>query len=98
MDGVVLCRLVNALRPGTIPIINTDLWPTPSGRVSSSSLGTNLRARKNVDAFLEACRTLGVPASSLCTAMDILQQHETTVLVGCIEELVKRCPARVSPL
>ena len=89
MDGVVLCRVVNAVSPGKIPTIYTDLWPVSKTRISSSALSTNLRARKNVDAFLEACRQLGVRSTNLCTAMDILQQKETVALVVCIEELVK---------
>jgi hypothetical protein len=87
MDGVVLCRFMNAMYPGKIPVIYGQLWPAPHKRVSSSTLATNLKARKNVDSFLEACRQLGVKSTNMCTALDILQQKDITQLVVCLEEL-----------
>ncbi|XP_031821176.1 leucine-rich repeat and calponin homology domain-containing protein 4 isoform X5 [Sarcophilus harrisii] len=52
-NGVVLCQLANHLRPRSVPFIHV-----PSPAVPKLSA---LKARKNVESFLEACRKMGVP-------------------------------------
>lgn len=44
-SGVVLCNLVNALRPGTIPKVSHSKMPFP--------------IRENIKAFCDACRAFG---------------------------------------
>ncbi|XP_069859314.1 leucine-rich repeat and calponin homology domain-containing protein 1 isoform X3 [Dipodomys merriami] len=53
MDGVVLCHLVNHLRPRSVGSIHV-----PSPAVPKLSMA---KCRRNVENFLEACRKLGVP-------------------------------------
>ncbi|XP_029113547.1 leucine-rich repeat and calponin homology domain-containing protein 1 isoform X3 [Scleropages formosus] len=65
MDGVVLCHLVNHIRPRAVASIHV-----PSPAVPKLSMA---KCRRNVENFLDACRKLGVPESSLCSAYDILQ-------------------------
>ncbi|XP_054214213.1 leucine-rich repeat and calponin homology domain-containing protein 4 isoform X18 [Homo sapiens] len=52
-SGVILCQLANQLRPRSVPFIHV-----PSPAVPKLSA---LKARKNVESFLEACRKMGVP-------------------------------------
>ncbi|XP_017334902.1 leucine-rich repeat and calponin homology domain-containing protein 1 isoform X4 [Ictalurus punctatus] len=65
MDGVVLCHLANHVRPRSVASIHV-----PSPAVPRLSMA---KCRRNVENFLDACRKIGVPESSLCSAYDILQ-------------------------
>ncbi|XP_056610108.1 leucine-rich repeat and calponin homology domain-containing protein 1 isoform X2 [Triplophysa dalaica] len=65
MDGVVLCHLVNHIRPRSVGSIHV-----PSPAVPKLSMA---KCRRNVENFLDACRKMGVPESSLCSAYDVLQ-------------------------
>ncbi|XP_059355942.1 leucine-rich repeat and calponin homology domain-containing protein 1-like isoform X3 [Carassius carassius] len=65
MDGVVLCHLVNHIRARSVASIHV-----PSPAVPKLSMA---KCRRNVESFLDACRKMGVPESSLCTAYDVLQ-------------------------
>ncbi|XP_057563130.1 leucine-rich repeat and calponin homology domain-containing protein 1 isoform X1 [Hippopotamus amphibius kiboko] len=57
MDGVVLCHLVNHIRPRSVASIHV-----PSPAVPKLSMA---KCRRNVENFLEACRKLGVPENQL---------------------------------
>uniref|UniRef100_A0A8C1HYL9 Leucine rich repeats and calponin homology domain containing 1 n=1 Tax=Cyprinus carpio carpio TaxID=630221 RepID=A0A8C1HYL9_CYPCA len=65
MDGVVLCHLVNHIRPRSVASIHV-----PSPAVPKLSMA---KCRRNVENFLDACRKMGVPESSLCSAYDVLK-------------------------
>uniref|UniRef100_A0A8C5QP88 Leucine rich repeats and calponin homology domain containing 1 n=1 Tax=Leptobrachium leishanense TaxID=445787 RepID=A0A8C5QP88_9ANUR len=57
MDGVVLCHLVNQIRPRSVGSIHV-----PSPAVPKLSMA---KCRRNVENFLEACRKMGVPEEKL---------------------------------
>ncbi|XP_040513742.1 leucine-rich repeat and calponin homology domain-containing protein 1 isoform X11 [Gallus gallus] len=65
MDGVVLCHLVNHIRPRSVGSIHV-----PSPAVPKLSMA---KCRRNVENFLDACRKLGIPEADLCSPYDILQ-------------------------
>ncbi|NXA90126.1 LRCH1 protein, partial [Melanocharis versteri] len=65
MDGVVLCHLVNHVRPRSVGSIHV-----PSPAVPKLSMA---KCRRNVENFLDACRKLGIPEADLCSPYDILQ-------------------------
>ncbi|KAM3862100.1 leucine-rich repeat and calponin homology domain-containing protein 1 [Diretmus argenteus] len=65
MDGVVLCHLANYIRPRSVASIHV-----PSPAVPKLSMA---KCRRNVENFLDACRKMGVPESSLCSPYDIIQ-------------------------
>ncbi|KAI1885435.1 hypothetical protein AGOR_G00220130 [Albula goreensis] len=67
MDGVVLCHLANHIRPRSVASIHV-----PSPAVPKLSMA---KCRRNVENFLDACRRLGVPESTLCSAYDVLQSN-----------------------
>ncbi|KAM6385986.1 leucine-rich repeat and calponin homology domain-containing protein 1 isoform 6-T6 [Alca torda] len=57
MDGVVLCHLVNHVRPRSVGSIHV-----PSPAVPKLSMA---KCRRNVENFLDACRKLGIPEHSV---------------------------------
>ena len=79
-DGVVLCKLVNVFHPGSITRIHDD--------ERDSHHGANLKIRKNVDNFLEACRKMQLVHVSTVSSLDILQGAQTLKLIGLIRQLL----------
>uniref|UniRef100_A0A2K5RYW3 Leucine rich repeats and calponin homology domain containing 4 n=1 Tax=Cebus imitator TaxID=2715852 RepID=A0A2K5RYW3_CEBIM len=86
-SGVILCQLANQLRPRSVPFIHV-----PSPAVPKLSA---LKARKNVESFLEACRKMGVPEADLCSPSDLLQG--TTRGLRTVLEAVKRVGGKALP-
>lgn len=80
-DGIVLCHLVNHLRKGTIQIIHV-----PSSGVPKLTMP---KCQMNVDAFLDACRRIGVEKIDVCTAPDILEEKSPTKLCRTVEALLQ---------
>ncbi|PWA23360.1 hypothetical protein CCH79_00019509 [Gambusia affinis] len=99
MDGVVLCHLANHIRPRSVASIHVPspavVRVTNAGAFKSAGrraerLLTRIpklsmaKCRRNVENFLDACRKIGVPQSSLCSPYDITQcrlhQVRTTIL------------------
>uniref|UniRef100_A0A8C8SBD0 Leucine rich repeats and calponin homology domain containing 1 n=1 Tax=Pelusios castaneus TaxID=367368 RepID=A0A8C8SBD0_9SAUR len=66
MDGVVLCHLVNNIRPRSVGSIHV-----PSPAVPKLSMA---KCRRNVENFLDACRKLGIPEEKLCLPHHILEE------------------------
>ncbi|XP_071595561.1 leucine-rich repeat and calponin homology domain-containing protein 1 isoform X1 [Heliangelus exortis] len=66
MDGVVLCHLVNHVRPRSVGSIHV-----PSPAVPKLSMA---KCRRNVENFLDACRKLGIPEEKLCLPHHILEE------------------------
>uniref|UniRef100_A0A672NPN8 Leucine-rich repeat and calponin homology domain-containing protein 1-like n=1 Tax=Sinocyclocheilus grahami TaxID=75366 RepID=A0A672NPN8_SINGR len=58
MDGVVLCHLVNHIRPRSVASIHV-----PSPAVPKLSMA---KCRRNVENFLDSCRKMGVPENNIC--------------------------------
>ncbi|XP_055071693.2 leucine-rich repeat and calponin homology domain-containing protein 1 isoform X8 [Misgurnus anguillicaudatus] len=65
MDGVVLCHLVNHIRPRSVASIHV-----PSPAVPRLSMA---KCRRNVENFLDACRKMKVPEDKLCLPHHILE-------------------------
>lgn len=86
-SGVILCQLANQLRPRSVPFIHV-----PSPAVPKLSA---LKARKNVESFLEACRKMGVPEADLCSPSDLLQG--TARGLRTVLEAVKRVGGKALP-
>eukprot|EP00903_Cladosiphon_okamuranus_P008526 g8186.t1 len=87
MSGEILCTLVNAIRPGTIP------------HVHESQLG--FEQVENIDNFLSACCKLGVPPHALVDTADIFEMRDTPRVVECVHALGSAvqvsCPAFAGP-
>lgn len=82
-DGVVLCHLANHVRPRSIPSIHV-----PSPAVPKLTMA---KCRRNVENFLEACRRIGVPQDSLCSAGDVLK-GELVCVFRLVEALLSLAP------
>ncbi|KAI4797059.1 hypothetical protein KUCAC02_026584 [Chaenocephalus aceratus] len=67
MDVVVLCHLANQIHPRSVGSIHV-----PSPAVPKLSMA---KCRRNVENFLDACRKIGVPQTSLCSPYDIIQSR-----------------------
>ncbi|XP_076848513.1 DISP complex protein LRCH3 isoform X3 [Brachyhypopomus gauderio] len=88
-DGVVLCHLANHVRPRSVPSIHV-----PSPAVPKLTMA---KCRRNVENFLEACRRIGVPQGSLCSAAEVLQ-GEALCLHRLVQALLSLAPShRSSP-
>uniref|UniRef100_A0A669R1G7 Leucine rich repeats and calponin homology domain containing 1 n=1 Tax=Phasianus colchicus TaxID=9054 RepID=A0A669R1G7_PHACC len=84
MDGVVLCHLVNHIRPRSVGSIHV-----PSPAVPKLSMA---KCRRNVENFLDACRKLGIPEEKLCLPHHILEEKGLVKLHCAIKES-NHCPS-----
>ncbi|KAM4701449.1 leucine-rich repeat and calponin homology domain-containing protein 1 [Discoglossus pictus] len=80
MDGVVLCHLVNQIRPRSVGSIHV-----PSPAVPKLSMA---KCRRNVENFLEACRKMGVPEEKLCLPHHILEEKGLVKVGITVQALV----------
>ena len=94
-DGIVLCHFVNHLRKGTIAAIHV-----PSSGVPKLTMP---KCQMNVDAFLDACRKIGVNKVDICSPPDILEEKSPTNLCRTVHALllamgVPSSSSTISPL
>ncbi|KAK6486814.1 leucine-rich repeat and calponin homology domain-containing protein 1 isoform X5 [Huso huso] len=80
MDGVVLCHLVNHIRPRSVVSIHV-----PSPAVPKLSMA---KCRRNVENFLDACRKMGVPEEKLCLPHHILEEKGLVKVSITIQALI----------
>nr|XP_056719561.1 leucine-rich repeat and calponin homology domain-containing protein 4 [Euleptes europaea] len=71
-NGVLLCQLINHLRPRSVPFVHV-----PSPAVPKLNA---IKSRKNVESFLQACRQLGIPEVSLCSTSDVVRGNSHGLL------------------
>ncbi|KAM4676994.1 leucine-rich repeat and calponin homology domain-containing protein 4 isoform 2-T2 [Discoglossus pictus] len=84
-NGVILCQLLNHLRPRSISSIHV-----PSPAVPKLN---PVKCRRNVDSFLDACRRIGVPERDLCLASDILGGEHPLIVQRTVSSLLLLPPA-----
>lgn len=58
-NGVLLCKMINALKPGTIPKINTQRAP--------------FKEMENVDSYIKACGALKIPSQYCFMTVDLYE-------------------------
>eukprot|EP00802_Teleaulax_amphioxeia_P007667 Tamp_07674.p1 GENE.Tamp_07674~~Tamp_07674.p1 ORF type:complete len:553 (+),score=41.17 Tamp_07674:650-2308(+) len=75
-SGVVLCTLINKLKPGTIGKVSRSTMPFPM--------------RENIKAFCDACRALGVPDRDNFTTDDLFEQRNMKQVILCLLSLGRR--------
>eukprot|EP00293_Proteomonas_sulcata_P005332 CAMPEP_0184320550 /NCGR_PEP_ID=MMETSP1049-20130417/114439_1 /TAXON_ID=77928 /ORGANISM="Proteomonas sulcata, Strain CCMP704" /LENGTH=312 /DNA_ID=CAMNT_0026641083 /DNA_START=171 /DNA_END=1109 /DNA_ORIENTATION=+ len=76
-SGVVLCNLVNKIRPGTIKKISKAAMPFPQ--------------RENVKSFCDAARNLGVPDRDNFTTDDLFENRNFKQVKLCLFSLGRQC-------
>lgn len=72
-DGVLLCQLANAIKPGIIPTINCSDIP--------------YKQMENISMFLRACRILGVAEHSLFETIDLYEVKDLNLVIQCLYQL-----------
>uniref|UniRef100_K3WZS5 Calponin-homology (CH) domain-containing protein n=1 Tax=Globisporangium ultimum (strain ATCC 200006 / CBS 805.95 / DAOM BR144) TaxID=431595 RepID=K3WZS5_GLOUD len=72
-DGVMLCTLMNKIRPGIISRIQTSSMP--------------FKQMENITAFLKACRSVGVAEFDLFETVDLFELKKVDLVVKCIHAL-----------
>ncbi|CAF1104117.1 unnamed protein product [Adineta ricciae] len=69
-DGVLLCKLMNKLKPGSIPKIHTSGGP--------------MKLRENIGLFQNAARAYGVSESEVFQAVDLFDKQNIQQVTLCI--------------
>jgi len=72
-DGLVLCKLVNTIKPGTIKKTNESKMP--------------FKQMENITFFMNAARDLGVPESSMFSTPDLFEAKNLGSVVNCVYTL-----------
>jgi len=72
-SGVVLCNLVNAIQPGIVARIQNGKMPFVQ--------------MENINSFLVACKTLGVPDTDLFMTVDLFEAKNMVQVVQTIHAL-----------
>jgi len=86
-DGQVLCKLVNAIKPGAVAKVNTATMP--------------FKQMENITFFMNAAREIGVPESSMFGTPDLYEEKNLGSVMGCIYTfggvVQVQCPAFKGP-
>jgi hypothetical protein len=69
-NGVFLCEVLNAIRPGAIRKIETSAMP--------------FKQMENISNFLKGCRAFGVPEYDLFETVDLFEAKDLSVVLTCI--------------
>jgi len=80
-DGLLLCNLVNTIKPGTIKRPNTMKAP--------------VKKMENIAWFTEAARALGVPASASFATADLYEENDLSAVLRCLRSLASAVRASV---
>lgn len=76
-SGVILCRLINKIKPNTITKIN------------SSSI--SFKQMDNIGLFIKACRDLGMRPNDVFTTIDLFEAKGMSQVISCIHVLARHC-------
>jgi len=76
-DGIILCKLANAIKPGSVKNISTKKMPTMQ--------------RENINAYLTACKDLGLQKHDLFVTNDLFEGKNIPVVVDNLYSLGSLC-------
>lgn len=76
-DGVILCKLISKLLPGSVPKINTS--------------GGQFKFMENINHFQTACRRYGVPDVDVFQTVDLYEKRNIPAVTQCIMALGRTC-------
>jgi len=77
-DGVILCKLANKLRPGSVPNISPSKMP--------------FKQMENIGFFLKTCESFGMKKEDLFMTVDLYEGKHLSVVVDTILRLRDRSP------
>jgi len=75
-DGTLLCKLANALEPGTVR------------RIQESKMA--FKCMENINCFLEAAKKFGVPNEELFQTVDLWERQNLNAVVICLQALGRK--------
>lgn len=78
-DGVILCKLVNVIRPGMVKSISTQKMP--------------FMQMQNINNYLEACKKLGLQKHELFVTVDLFEGKNIPSVVDNLYALSAACMA-----
>ncbi|KAM7538582.1 hypothetical protein Aperf_G00000053549 [Anoplocephala perfoliata] len=77
-DGVVLCKLINGVKPGSVKKINEN-----------STMA--FKIMENISAFLEGIKAYGVPTADLFQTVDLFEKKDIASVTKTIFALGRTC-------
>ncbi|BFF98009.1 myophilin [Drosophila madeirensis] len=75
-DGVILCKLANALQPGSIKKVNESKMA--------------FKCMENISAFLECAKNFGVPTQETFQSVDLWERQNLNSVVICLQSLGRK--------
>ncbi|CAH0701095.1 unnamed protein product [Spodoptera exigua] len=75
-DGTILCKLVNDIQPNIVKKVNVSKMA--------------FKCMENINAFLEAAKTLGVPAQETFQTVDLWERQNLNSVVICLQSLGRK--------
>lgn len=73
-NGVLVCRLMLAIKEGSIPKIHTNTT-------------LQFKIRENIMFFLQACEDIGIPRYKIFAIPDMIENKNFFKVLECLEEL-----------
>ncbi|KAA0195209.1 Transgelin [Fasciolopsis buskii] len=77
-DGVILCKLINKIKPGSVKKINEN-----------STMP--FKIMENINAFQEAIKAYGVPTADVFQTVDLFEKKDISQVTQCIFALGRTC-------
>jgi Calponin homology (CH) domain len=75
-DGVILCKLTNAIQPGTVKKVNESKMA--------------FKCMENISAFLESAKAFGVPVQETFQSVDLWERQNLNSVVICLQSLGRK--------
>jgi len=79
-DGTILCKLINVLKPGSIP----------EKKINTSKMA--FKCMENINLFLSGARDLGVMAEETFQTVDLWEKQNILSVIICIQSLARKAP------
>lgn len=83
-DGILLCKLVNIMKPGSIKKINENK-------------AHGFKCMENIEKFLETAKAMGVPAQETFQTVDLWERQNLNSVVICLQSLGRKGSAYGQP-
>ncbi|UYV63832.1 TAGLN3 [Cordylochernes scorpioides] len=77
-DGQILCRLINALQPGTIS----------DKKINNTKMA--FKCMENINLFLESARNMGVPSQETFQTVDLWEKQNLLSVLICLQSLARK--------
>ncbi|OQR71374.1 myophilin-like [Tropilaelaps mercedesae] len=100
-DGTILCKLINGLKPGSIPekkinsskmafncMENINMFLEQAKDLNSSKVA--FKCMENINMFLEQAKDLGVTAEETFQTVDLWEKQNILSVVICLQALARK--------